>query len=154
MGDSVSKSQVALWVEVLLCVLSAGATIQYNPIKPPSYPLAVRNPYLSTWLPGNLVANLPFSSPQFWYGNNLTWAVIGRVDGVAYGLMGLSDSSANISAAQVQSAEYTSTHSIFTLVAGDVAFTLDFLSPVSPWNYLRQSLPFSRNTFTHKGNQG
>jgi hypothetical protein len=42
------------------------------------------------------------------------------------------------------SAEYTSTHSIFTLSAGSAAtFTLDFFSPVSPKNYLRQSLPFS-----------
>lgn len=45
-------------------------------------------------------------------------------------------------------ASYTSTHSTFTVTAGGRTFTLDFFSPVSPKNYLRQSLPFSYLTVT------
>ena len=37
----------------------------------------------------------------------------------------------------------TSTHTTVELEAGDVTFTLDFLSPVSPNNYVRHSFPFS-----------
>jgi hypothetical protein len=45
--------------------------------------------------------------------------------------------------ATVVSASYTSTHSIFVLQAGGARFTLDFFSPVSATNFVRQSLPFS-----------
>ena len=45
--------------------------------------------------------------------------------------------------ASVVSAEYTATHTIFTLTVGSATIRLDFLSPVSPHNYLRQSLPYS-----------
>lgn len=50
--------------------------------------------------------------------------------------------------ATVDSAEYTSTHSIFNLTAGAASISLDFFSPVSPKNLLRQSLPFSYLTVT------
>ena len=48
----------------------------------------------------------------------------------------------------VTKASYTSSHSTFTVEAGARTFTLDFFSPVSPKNYLRQSLPFSYLTVT------
>lgn len=131
-------------LKFLLSVLSVNAGVDYHPALPPSYPLAVRNPYLSTWMPGSLVETLPSSVPQFWAGQNLTWSIIGRVDGRAYSLMGVADSGNATIPAQVQKAEYTATHSTFTLSAGEVTFILDFLSPVSPSNYLRQSLPFSK----------
>lgn len=38
---------------------------------------------------------------------------------------------------------FTSTHTTFNLIAGDVEFLLDFFSPVSPKNYTRQSMPYS-----------
>lgn len=119
-------------------------TVSYLPSLPPSYPLAVRNPYLSAWMPSDQVPNLPYSDSQFWAGQNLTWAVIARVDDQAYSLMGVADPGSNIRPAVVHTAEYTATHSVFTLSAGSVTFKLDFFSPVSPSNYLRQSLPFSK----------
>lgn len=119
-------------------------TVSYDPALPPSYPLAVRNPYLSTWMPSDQVQSLPFAEPQFWAGQNLTWGVIARVDGQAYSLMGVPGPYSRIRPAVVHAAEYTATHTIFTLSAGSVSFKLDFLSPVSPSNYLRQSLPFSK----------
>jgi hypothetical protein len=120
------------------------ALVTYHPVLPPSYPLAVRNPYLSAWMPNDRVQQLPFAEPQFWAGQELGWSVIVRVNGQAYSLMGVLDPDAsNIRPAEVRRAEFTATHTIFDLVAGPVALTLDFFSPVSPSNYLRQSLPFS-----------
>lgn len=121
--------------------------ISHHPVRPPSYPLAVRNPYLSTWMPSDRVQQLPHADSQFWAGQELGWSVIVRVDGQAYSLMGVPDLKAvGMRAATVRRAEFTATHSLFDLMAGPVSFTLDFFSPVSPSNYLRQSLPFSKIT--------
>lgn len=54
----------------------------------------------------------------------------------------------------MSTASYTSTHSTFTLQAGSRLLTLDFFSPVSPKNYLRQSLPFSYLTVTVASGSG
>ncbi|MCJ1462340.1 hypothetical protein MMC07_000940 [Pseudocyphellaria aurata] len=115
----------------------------FEPIRPPSYPIAVRNPYLSAWLPGNQTADLPSATPQFWAGQDLTWAVLARVDDVTYNLFGVPSAPSNTVSASLLDATYTATHTIFTLAAGDATFRLDFLSPVSPKDYVRQSLPFS-----------
>lgn len=118
--------------------------VAHHPVRPPSYPLAVRNPYLSAWMPSDRVAQLPSAEPQFWAGQELGWSVIVRVDGDAYSLMGVPNAGANnIRSAVVRRAEYTATHSLFGLTAGPVELTLDFFSPVSPSNYVRQSFPFS-----------
>lgn len=119
----------------------------------PSYPLAVRNPYLSTWVPGrNILRNAPTAQPQFWTGENITWPVLVRVNESTYSLFGLpvADDSANgikIKTATTVSVKYTSTHTLVNLAAGVALVTLDFFSPVSPGprhtDYLRQSLPFS-----------
>lgn len=77
--------------------------------------------------------------------------MIARVGDQAYSLFGVPDAPENVQAATVTKAEYTSTHTIFTLEAGSKTFTLDFLSPVSPQNLLRQSLPFSYLTVSVSG---
>ncbi|OQE13784.1 hypothetical protein PENFLA_c043G10311 [Penicillium flavigenum] len=131
------------------------SSITHHPVLPPSYPLAVRNPYLSIWMPSDRVQQLPYAEPQFWAGQELGWSVIVRVNGQAYSLMGVPDADAsNIRPATVRRAEFTATHSIFHLTAGPVAVTLDFLSPVSPSNYVRQSLPFSYLTVQISGSHG
>ncbi|KAJ5363485.1 uncharacterized protein N7496_009198 [Penicillium cataractarum] len=120
------------------------AQVAFHPARPPSYPLAVRNPYLSTWMPADRVDRLPYAESQFWAGQDLGWSVMVRIDGQVYSLMGVSDLDASsILPATVRRAEFTSSHSLFDLMAGPVSLTLDFFSPVSPSNYLRQSLPFS-----------
>jgi hypothetical protein len=93
-------------------------------------------------MPSDRVQTLPFAEPQFWAGQDLGWAVMVRVDGQTYSLMGVKDPGKGVQPAVVHSAEYTATHSVFTASAGTVMVTLDFFSPVSPSNYLRQSLPF------------
>lgn len=104
----------------------------------------------TVWFPGTLVESLPSVSPQFWIGNPLTWSVMARIDGEVYNLLGVTHPS-NGTAAKVTHANYTATHSAFTLSAGSEDFILDFFTPVSPKNYLRQSLPFSYLTVTVKG---
>ena len=89
------------------------------------------------------MADLPSAVPQFWAGQNLTLGLVVRVDGSAYSLMGVPSPLDGVQAAAVTSAEYTSTHTVFNLTAGTASITLDFFSPVSPSNYVRQSLPFS-----------
>lgn len=81
----------------------------------------------------------------------MTWSVIARVNGQAYSLFGVSNTLDRLQEATVTAANFTSTHSIFTLEAGSKTFTLDFLSPVSPQNLLRQSLPFSYLTVSVSG---
>ena len=55
-------------------------------------------------------------------------------------------------AATTLSGQYTTTHSIFTVSAENVTFTLDFFSPIEPDDYIRQSIPFSYLTITAAGN--
>ncbi|KAI4128459.1 MAG: hypothetical protein LQ338_002732 [Usnochroma carphineum] len=71
-----------------------------------------------------------------------------RVDGQTFSLLGVPTPPDGAQAASISNAEYTSTHTLFSLLAGNVSIKLDFLSPVSPSNYLRQSLPFSYLTIT------
>ncbi|KAJ5540331.1 hypothetical protein N7513_008663 [Penicillium frequentans] len=129
-------------------LVSPSNAITYTPLKPPSYPLAVRSPYLSAWIPGNEVESLPSYNAQFWAGNDLVWSVIARVDDTTYNLFGVASPNDGTTSGTVTAATYTSTHSTFTVTAGSRSFTLDFFSPVSPKNYLRQSLPFSYLTVT------
>lgn len=83
------------------------------------------------------------SRAEFWTGAKLTWSVLARVDGTTYNLFGVGTPEANTQSCTVVSAEYTATHTKFVVDAGDAQFLLDFLSPVNPKDYLRQSLPFS-----------
>ena len=92
--------------------------------------------------------------PEFWNNQSLTWSVIARVDGQAYSLFGVPVPGSSVKAASVQSAEYTTTHTTFTLTAGPASFVLDFLSPISPNDYVRQSLPYSYITVCASGING
>ena len=95
------------------------------------------------WLPGDVVDFLPTAVPQFWNGQDLNTAIFARIGGTTYSLLGVPSPPNGVQGAVVVSAEYTATHTIFTLTAGSATISLDFLSPVSPNNYLRQSLPYS-----------
>ncbi|KAL8709848.1 MAG: hypothetical protein Q9220_005464 [cf. Caloplaca sp. 1 TL-2023] len=66
-----------------------------------------------------------------------------RIGSQTFSLLGVPSPPSSVQPATVISAEYTSTHTVFTLSAGNATVKLDFLSPVSPSNYIRQSLPFS-----------
>ncbi|KAL8829606.1 MAG: hypothetical protein Q9170_006092 [Blastenia crenularia] len=77
-----------------------------------------------------------------------------RVNGQTFSLLGVPTLPDGVRAASIVNAEYTATHTVFSLLAGNVSIKLDFLSPVSPSDYLRQSLPFSYLTITAANTAG
>jgi hypothetical protein len=129
-----------------------GAT---DPIRPPAAPLAVRGPYLSTWLPAT---TLPGNWQQFWTGHVTAMAGIIRIDGVSYlfmgaptivldvpnGNSGTPSTTAGFERAMEQTLlEVTATRSRFHLEGGGVGLVVEFLSPVEPGDPRRQSIPMS-----------
>lgn len=67
--------------------------------------------------------------------------MIAKVDTTAYCLFSCTNTT--VPPATQLDLEFTSTTTTVTLQAGTAVFTLEFFSPVSPENYVRQSLPFS-----------
>ena len=93
----------------------------------PSYPLAVKCPYLSAWVPGDqILISAATAQPQFWTGSPLTWPVLARVDNVTYSLFGNPNGTYNASSATTDSVSYTSSHTHVCLTAGRATFVLDF----------------------------
>jgi hypothetical protein len=134
--------------------------VQATPIRPPAVPLAVRQPYLSSWLPGTL---LPGTWPQFWEGSTTEMAGIVRIDGVAYLFMGDPQLVLDVPdgnhgtphtiqdfprALDQTALRMTPTRSRFELQGGGVGLVVEFLSPVEPDDLKRQSIPLSYVTVT------
>lgn len=131
-------------------------------------PLAVKSPYLSTWVPGYQMNDSAHAQPEFWAGQPLTWVsrttmlsvepdsdsrdqiVSARVNGKTYSLFGNPEDVGNTTAATTESVSFTSSHTFVNLKAGAANVTLDFFSPVLPRkeDYVRQSLPYSYLTVT------
>ncbi|KAI0736382.1 hypothetical protein C8Q72DRAFT_909206 [Fomitopsis betulina] len=146
-----SAFHAALFLPVTTHALSWTAT----PFSPPSYPLAVRSPYLSAWLPQGAGTALNGAWPQFWTGSILGWAGFVNVDGSSYSFLGSAAvSGADFQQATQKSAEFTSTQSIFVLTAGGIDLTVTFLSPVEPSDLLNQSIPFSYLAVSAASNDG
>lgn len=137
-----------------------------TPIRPPAVPLAVRQPYLSAWLPATL---LPGTWPQFWEGSDTEMAGIARIDGTAYLFLGnpklvLQVPDGNHGAPHTihdfpraldQTAlRVTPTRSRFALQGGGVGLVVDFLSPVEPGDVKRQSIPLSYITVAARSLDG
>ncbi|KAE9407196.1 DUF1793-domain-containing protein [Gymnopus androsaceus JB14] len=144
LSTMVSTWNLALSIFLTLSVYPIVSAWTSTPFNPPSYPLAVRTPYLSTWLPSGSGAALNDVWPQFWTGAITGWAGFLVVDGDAYSFLGDPDvSGAAFAKATQVSAEFTSTQSIFTLKAGSIEVTATFFSPIEPTDLVKQSIPFS-----------
>ncbi|KAI9927911.1 hypothetical protein AWENTII_012429 [Aspergillus wentii] len=122
----------------------AVAESSFSPARPPALPLAVKSPYVSAWLTagsdGGNGGYLPGEWPSFWPGQVLGWTGLIRVDGAVYTWMGNPGGTLVNQTAY----EYTSTKSVFTLHVGNaVQMNVTFLSPITPNDFKRQSLPFS-----------
>ncbi|KAE8334213.1 hypothetical protein BDV24DRAFT_156993 [Aspergillus arachidicola] len=133
---------VSLSVATLVCYVAAAST--FSPVRPPALPLAVKSPYLSTWLSaGTDDGNggyLAGQWPTFWLRVN-GWASQIRVDGLTYTWMGSLPGTPTVNQT---SYEYTSTSSVFSMRVGDmVGMKITFLSPITPDDLRRQSLIFS-----------
>src|SRR5579885_1887400 len=57
----------------------------FDPLRPPALPLAVRSPYLSTWMPSSILAG---TWANFWTGRTTAMTRYLRVDGVDYLFLG------------------------------------------------------------------
>jgi len=125
------------------------AQSSFTPLRPPSLPLAVRSPYMSTWQQagsdGGNGGYLPGQWPTFWAGAITGWTGYIRVDNITYIWLGdpVVLNETNYFVTQT-SYEYTSTQSIFTFnVAGVVGLQATFVSPVLPDTLLEMSLPYT-----------
>lgn len=119
------------------------------PVRPPSVPLAVRSPYLSTWLPAT---DLTAATPQFWFGSTRGFAGMVRIDGHVYWWAGKPPASGT--PATQTSLQVTATRSIFTLTAGGVELTAEWLSPIEPGDLKRESAPLALLTVSVKAADG
>ena len=140
----------AIGIQCALVLANLSTRAVAGSVNLPSYPLAVKNPYLSAWVPGNQVGDAPTAQPEFWAGQDLTWSILARVNDVTYSLFGVPGAVNNVSPATTGAVTYSSSHTIINLTAGNTEFSLDFFSPVLPGtgDYARQSLPYSYLTVT------
>ncbi|WP_335976666.1 glutaminase family protein [Streptomyces sp. CA2R106] len=116
-------------------------TTVFDPIRPPSVPLAVRSPYLSAWLP----ASSPVGTwPTFWTGRTMAMVGIAQIDGVPFLFLGAPNISGQVLRGMAQrSLTTTATRSVFLFEAAGVELTVTFLSPVEPGDLRRQSVPLT-----------
>ncbi|KAG8872279.1 hypothetical protein FRB98_009705 [Tulasnella sp. 332] len=146
------------FLSLLACILASGASlvdaqVTWNavPYNPSAIPLAVRSPYLSTWLQQGTGKTLFNEWPTFWNGDITGWAGYIRVDGTAYAYMG---TGGGATASVQKSVTITSTQSTFVITAGGIDLTVNFLSPVEPTSLVNQSLPFSYLALSAIANDG
>ncbi|GAA6059794.1 hypothetical protein JCM10212_003689 [Sporobolomyces blumeae] len=145
---------------------------RYSPFLPPAVPLAVKSPYVNAWLTTGGTDGIKTLSGQWarhwpvrWgpyspKGFRLTWSGLIRIDGKTFEFLGapLTDhpdldlreglgrdkaGSHKTGRAKQVAFEYTATRSIFSFDADGVEFNATFLSPVTPNDEVRTSLPFS-----------
>ena len=124
----------------------------FDPIRPPAVPLAVRSPYLSTWLSDNTSAG---AWPAFWTGRTTAMTGIATIDGVPYLFLGAPGIDGHPLRGLVQqSLTITATRSTYVYEAGGARLTLTFLSPVEPGDLRRQSMPLSYITAEVRSTDG
>ncbi|KAI2470956.1 glutaminase A [Annulohypoxylon bovei var. microspora] len=121
------------------------AASSFSPARPPSIPLAVKGPYLNSWLDvgsdGGDGGYLAGQWPVFWSQQVTGWAGFIRVDGKAYNWLGAPPGADLVNQTEFS---YTSTRSTFVMsVGGKVEMNITFLTPVTPNDLKRQSLVFS-----------
>ncbi|MGW4517439.1 glutaminase domain-containing protein [Streptomyces sp. NPDC004393] len=124
----------------------------FDPIRPPAVPLAVRSPYLSTWMPAD---NLAGTWPSFWTGRTTAMTGIARIDGVPFLFLGAPNIAGTVLRGMAQrSLTVTATRSQYVFAGGGVELTLTFLSPVEPGDLRRQSMPLSYLTAEVRSTDG
>ncbi|GAA5888237.1 hypothetical protein JCM5296_000242 [Sporobolomyces johnsonii] len=130
---------LGLALQALVALAQPPDETDYTPIV---VPLAVRSPYVGAYLTGRQDKNLALMDPHFWTTTPLGWKGLLRVDGEVWNWMGnLTDWPAAVNS----SFTHKTAESIFTLTNDPptVALTASFLSPITPADLFRQSLPFS-----------
>jgi Domain of unknown function (DUF5127)/Domain of unknown function (DUF4964) len=120
------------------------STPRFFPLRPPAVPLAVRSPYLSTWISTHNKETLNGLRPMFWTGAEVGWSGLLQVDNTTYEWIGYPSSAlANVESVITESVEYTATKTVYTLSAGKVGVNVTFLTPITLDDLPRQALPAS-----------
>ncbi|KAI9430127.1 hypothetical protein H4582DRAFT_2133831 [Lactarius indigo] len=124
---------------------------------PAAIPLAVRSPYLSSWMftinGTNLGALWPTTSahqpsdqdPNL---NSLNLPVLVRVDNITYSLLGY-PYPINVTS-NLTNTLISPTKTKLISQAGPMQFNLTFLNPIEPGDWVKQSIPFSYMSLTAK----
>ncbi|KAF7299431.1 hypothetical protein MIND_00892900 [Mycena indigotica] len=132
-------------VATILSAATLAASVDWKatPFNPSAIPLAVRSPYLNTWLAqGGNGRALSSTWPSFWTGQ--ACPRLAKIDGINYSWLGTpAVDGVTYTRATQKSVTITATQSIFVLSAGPVDLTVTFLSPVEPNDLVKQSFPFS-----------
>ncbi|KLO07712.1 DUF1793-domain-containing protein [Schizopora paradoxa] len=129
-------------LSILLLIL-ASITLVVAQLRAPSWPLAVKNPYLNGWYAAG-----PDATPlnevivTTWNSSRTPWFCSVAVDGIPFRLMD-NDTDVISQASSQMSVTITPTSTTIQGQAGPVAVTLTFLSPITPSDLTRQSLPYS-----------
>ncbi|KAF9653386.1 DUF1793-domain-containing protein [Thelephora ganbajun] len=123
---------------LLVASVAFAQTWKATPFVPPSLPLVVKTPYLSTWIPqGTAEGSLNSGWASFRDGSVIGWMGKLRVDGEFFNWMG-----PGLKAVQ-KDMTFTATRTIITMACGGVDLVATFLSPVEPTDLVNQSIPFS-----------
>ncbi|KAI0202914.1 DUF1793-domain-containing protein [Astrocystis sublimbata] len=153
---------------LLLCAIPAlgsilqglgGHNASYSPLRPPAVPLAVRNPYNNVYA-GDTASGKTLNSqtPKFWTFASVGWEGVVVVDDIAYEYLGSTNKDlpkeTQYTSAVPLAVSFDSQASNFTFEAGPVTITASFLSPVTPKDVCRSSIPLSYLTTTVRSNDG
>ncbi|KAI0486729.1 DUF1793-domain-containing protein [Xylaria cf. heliscus] len=138
---------VAVLMTIAQCIVAQDAS--YSPLRPPALPLSVRNPYTNVWATGG---TLNSQTPSFWTTDPVGWEGIVVVDDTAYEYLGSTNKElpkeAQYTSAVPLAVSFDSQSSNFTFKAGPVTIEASFLSPVTPKDVCRSSIPLSYLTTT------
>ncbi|TDL21956.1 DUF1793-domain-containing protein [Rickenella mellea] len=140
---------MVFWIfyPILLLTPVTAQTWATIPFSTQSLPIALRSPYLNSWISqGKAPFKTPFASsawwPVFWTSSPpiMGWYVAIRVDGVTYPILG---GFGETHQANQTAAIITPTQTTFALQAGPMSVNATFLSPIEPMDLVRQSMPFT-----------
>ena len=115
-----------------LLLATWSAVIVAQSLQVPAYPIAVKTPYLNSWLEvNNAEVSLVNTWPKFWSNQAITgWFCAVMVDGTPYQLLG-DPGFPLVSLATQKSVKITPTRTSFLLQAGPVDVNVTFLSPIT-----------------------
>ncbi|KZT72217.1 hypothetical protein DAEQUDRAFT_763324 [Daedalea quercina L-15889] len=113
-------------------------------LTPAAIPLAVRSPYLSTWLGSTNGTDITNAWPVFWSESNghvNGWAGLIRVDGSTYKWLGTPAEPSGLNNTNLTTSQITPTRTIWTILAGPMKLTVTFLTPIEASSTLLSAPP-------------
>ncbi|KAI0545945.1 DUF1793-domain-containing protein [Xylaria curta] len=154
---SVRCAVAAVFVSILRGIAAQDAS--YSPLRAPAIPLAVRNPYTNVWAANTAIGGtLNSQTPSFWTTDPVGWEGVVVVDDTAYEYLGSTNEElpkeAQYTSAVPLAVKFDSQSSNFTFKAGPVIIEASFLSPVTPKDVCRSSIPLSYLTTSVRSNDG